>query len=124
MRFPWFALLVVGCTDPSPLGGQEGEPLAPAAPPPPDMVDDGVDADACQVVAHCAGDGWCVQYGDASLPDLDEVCEGAWAEGPCDATGATGSCSAPGADACTTVWVWDPLVPADFCAESGFEAAE
>lgn len=103
---PWL-LLAIGCGDPNPLGGQEGEPVVPNAPPPAADFED-VDAAApCAVAAHCMGDGWCVEYGDDVLPDLEEVCPDTSGEGPCPG-GAIGTCPLADGDACSTIHVMDP----------------
>ncbi|MCA9566272.1 MAG: hypothetical protein KC656_00440 [Myxococcales bacterium] len=120
MRFLLLGLLACDASTGPHLGGQEGEPVAqppdevPDAPPPP-APDPGVDNEGdCRVVAHCEGDGWCADYSEATRPDLEATCPGAWGEGPCDTEGAVGTC-AWGSDLCTVVWLW-PEASGDVCS--------
>ncbi len=99
--------LGIGCEGEFPhLGGQEGEPVDSS---PASDAEDGY----CEVVAHCLGDGWCIDMSATSVEEL--TCDGRWGEGPCVAEGAIGTCPG-GTDLCTVVWLYEPGVDA-ICAE-------
>jgi hypothetical protein len=117
MRTLSLFLLLTACEDARrPLGGQEGEPVAPGddvrydaespeSPPAPAPAPPDTDAAiGCEVVAHCQGDDWCATYSAETLPDLEATCPDHWGEGPCPAD-ALATCPL-GEDLCTVVWLY------------------